>query len=206
MKGLMIIKKSIKLSLNDCSKKIKCLASIRSFSNYNKHIKGFTIIELLITVAIIGIIVAIAIPNMMNAWEKARQKRSMADLRSWGLAINSYFVDHGFFPFGNAGPVSPSFYLYQIILNTNELNPPPYKDGWDTNFYYWPGGDSPALSQTFTIASLGKDKTIDSVPVPMFKCFQCDIRFRNGKFFTKPEGPQIDYTQNTCDPANCSAH
>ncbi len=170
-------------------------------SNYCNN--GFTLIELLITIAIIGIIVAIAIPNMMNARDKARQKRSMADLRAWGLAINSYFVDHGFFPYGNEGEITTEFYLYTIIKSLQELSPPPYKDGWEKSFYYWPGGTSPNLSQNYTIASFGKDNLLDSTPLINFKCFQCDIRFRNGKFYTKPSGPQIDNHSGNCDPTTC---
>ncbi|MFZ5788886.1 MAG: type II secretion system protein, partial [Acidobacteriota bacterium] len=62
--------------------------------------KGFTLIELLIVVAIIGIIAAIAIPNLLNAINRGRQKRTMADIRSIATAIESYQVDFNFFPKG----------------------------------------------------------------------------------------------------------
>ena len=58
-----------------------------------RRIEGFTLIELLIVVAIIGIIAAIAIPNLLNAIDRGKQKRTMADLRSIGTAVESYAIE-----------------------------------------------------------------------------------------------------------------
>ncbi|HEX4825179.1 MAG TPA: prepilin-type N-terminal cleavage/methylation domain-containing protein, partial [Candidatus Polarisedimenticolaceae bacterium] len=63
-----------------------------------KSQKGFTLIELLIVVAIIGIIAAIAIPNLLNAIDRGKQKRTMADMRSIGTAVESYAVDQNVYP------------------------------------------------------------------------------------------------------------
>ncbi len=60
--------------------------------------KGFTLIELLIVVAIIGIIVAIAIPNLLNAIQRAKQKRTMGDMRTAGTAAEAYAVDFNHYP------------------------------------------------------------------------------------------------------------
>ena len=60
--------------------------------------KGFTLIELLIVVAIIGIIAAIAIPNLLNAIDRGKQKRTMADMRSIGTAMESFAVDNNVYP------------------------------------------------------------------------------------------------------------
>src|SRR5204863_8921356 len=46
-------------------------------------------LELLIVVAIIGILAAIAIPNLLTAMQRARQKRSMADMRTIATAWES---------------------------------------------------------------------------------------------------------------------
>ncbi len=56
---------------------------------------SFTLIELLIVVAIIGILAAIAVPNFLNAQVRAKVARSLADLRSIRTAMGMYSVDNG---------------------------------------------------------------------------------------------------------------
>ena len=63
-----------------------------------RNSKGFTLIELLIVVAIIGIIVAIAIPNLLNAIQRAKQRRTMGDMRSAATAVEAYAVDLNRYP------------------------------------------------------------------------------------------------------------
>ena len=60
-----------------------------------KNQKGFSLIELLIVVVIIGIIAAIAIPNLLNAVQRGKQKRSMSDMRALATAIEAYAVEEG---------------------------------------------------------------------------------------------------------------
>ncbi len=60
--------------------------------------RAFTLIELLIVVAIIAILAAIAVPNFLEAQTSAKVSRVAADLRSVSLALEAYGVDHAKYP------------------------------------------------------------------------------------------------------------
>lgn len=59
---------------------------------------AFTLIELLIVVAIIAILAAIAVPNFLNAQVRAKVARAQADMRTMVTAIESYRVDNNRVP------------------------------------------------------------------------------------------------------------
>src|SRR5881296_913792 len=112
--------------------------------------KGFTLIELLIVVAIIGIIAAIAIPNLLNAIDRGKQKRTMADMRSIGTAIESYAVDNNFYPknMANANAAAIGAYVAPIYIKTM-----PTTDGWNNQW----DADSTSTGSQYTITSPAKD-------------------------------------------------
>jgi len=60
--------------------------------------RAFTLIELLIVVAIIAILAAIAVPNFLEAQTRAKVSRFMSDLRSGAVALEAYVVDHNKYP------------------------------------------------------------------------------------------------------------
>lgn len=60
--------------------------------------KAFTLIELLIVVAIIAILAAIAIPNFLEAQTRSKASRAKADMRTVATALEAYFGDYNKYP------------------------------------------------------------------------------------------------------------
>ena len=145
--------------------------------------KGFTLIELLIVVAIIGIIAAIAIPNLLNAIDRGKQKRTMADMRSIGTAIESYAIDNNFYPQGMASvdAAGVSAFVSPIYIATV-----PTTDGWSNNWDI----DSDALGTEYTVTSIAKDASTGTNSGGTTNDFGCDILFTAGQFYQWPQGTQ----------------
>ncbi len=62
-------------------------------------LRGFTLIELLIVIAIILILIAIALPNFLEAQLRAKVVRVQADQRSVRVALESYYADRNDYPY-----------------------------------------------------------------------------------------------------------
>ena len=77
---------------------------------------AFTLIELLIVVAIIGVLAAIAVPNFLNAQTRAKIARVMGDHQAVGSALELYQIDQNGFPFPRR--------QYHYIEYVNELTTP----------------------------------------------------------------------------------
>ncbi len=156
--------------------------------------KGFTLIELLIVVAIIGIIVAIAIPNLLNAIQRAKQRRTMGDERSIATAIEAYGVDYNRYP-PAAGYTLPGGLSYggtTIGALADKVSPTyikvvPMADGWSS--YFQCSVDT--NGQNYILVSAGKDgSTSQPSTFGPTTNFNDDIVFSNGVFVNWPEGVQ----------------
>jgi general secretion pathway protein G len=137
---------------------------------------GFTLIELLIVVAIIGILAAIAIPLLQNALDKARQRATMADIRTIGRGIEAYQIDLSSFPIGTYPVIREALIPYQADVL-------PFRDHWRNDYDY----QSDGLSE-YTVTSFGKDG-IAGLPISLETRydFDRDIIFANGVFVAAVE-------------------
>ena len=146
----------------------------------NRKAKGFTLIELLIVVAIIGIIAAIAIPNLLNAIDRGKQKRTMADLRSVGTSVEEYAIDN------NIYPVAATMAALATSVEPIYIRICPSNDGWANLFVV------SSATTGYTVGSGGKDGGALTVVGGGGATgnFNDAIIFINGQFVQWPEGTQ----------------
>ena len=159
--------------------------------------RGFTILEVLIVVAIIGIVAAIAIANYLNALQKTKQKRTMADMRSVAMAWESRATDTKSYNAAAVGFTMPAsnitFSVFTTLLAPTYMRNIPRIDGWGYPLEFatdQPIGGSQAT--TYAIRSPGRDGVFSGTsytPGPTTG-FDCDIVYSSGSFVVWPEGTQ----------------
>jgi general secretion pathway protein G len=125
---------------------------------YKQAIKGFTLIEVMVVVVILGILATIIVPKIMSRPEQARVVKAKQDILSLESALDLYKLDNGSYPTTDQG-------LAALVTKPN-ANPEPrnWKDGgylkklpndpWGDSYQYLNDDDKLRI---YTYGPKGKD-------------------------------------------------
>jgi general secretion pathway protein G len=126
--------------------------------------KGFTLIELMIVMAVMAILVGIALPRFKGMKEEGNIAKAEGELRTLKIAIESYAIHHG-----NAYPANSNT-PFVSYLDSDSVGPGPQiissvlYDPFaasSTQEYYYRRGSGAGGSEYYVIGSVGPDGAID---------------------------------------------
>jgi len=117
-----------------------------------KNENGFTLVELMVVIVIIGVLAAIAIPAMSKQTDKAKVKRAMAELKTMKTAIDAYKAEKGLYPTTSQ---------INSVLMENGLNfgSASFKDPWANPYVY---STTNAAPTAYKLVSYGPDGGLSS--------------------------------------------
>jgi general secretion pathway protein G len=120
---------------------------------------GFTFIELMVVIVILGILAMVIAPNFMDAPDEARQSKARMDIKSIEAAIKLYKLDNGTYPSTEQGiealvkapetGILPKKWRKGGYLEKRNVP----KDPWGNEFIYL----SPGVNGDYDIISYGSD-------------------------------------------------
>jgi type IV pilus assembly protein PilA len=97
--------------------------------NQNKSSKGFTLVEIMIVVVIIGLLAAMAIPAFQKVRSSSQDKAVLNNMRQLGAAADQYFLENGTSTAAIASLVGSSAYVKALNTVANESYPLNFTQG-----------------------------------------------------------------------------
>jgi general secretion pathway protein G len=116
---------------------------------------GFTLIEIMVVLVIIGLLMGIVGPRLIRQEEKAKVKATRIQIETLGTALDTYRLDVGRYPATQEGLAA----LRQRPFGTDRWDGPYLKkdvpkDPWDRPYYYRSPGEG---GRPYDLYSLGAD-------------------------------------------------
>lgn len=130
----------MRLSGNLVNKETKSIGLVpRATSAQPKHAAGFTLIEVMVVIVILGVLAALIVPNVMGRGEKAKVDTTKITLNSVAGALDQYKLDNGHYPTMQEGglealvkqPATAKNWLAGGYLKGGYP-----KDSWDNDLQY----------------------------------------------------------------------
>jgi type IV pilus assembly protein PilA len=98
--------------------------------------KGFTLIELMIVIAIIGILAAIAIPAYQNYTIRAQVTEGLSLADGWKTAVSEFYAQNGLFPSGSSSTGSSTTIAVAGVTSGKYVSTITVVGGGEVDIYY----------------------------------------------------------------------
>ena len=116
---------------------------------------GFTLIELMIVVAIIAILAGILIPNFVNARAQAQTAACESNIRAIATALELYYADNQVYPTASGASVQPSLFTVNGVAYLNNTPKDPAAQSTGALYTLTTSQASGGSAATYTIACPG---------------------------------------------------
>ena len=130
---------------------------------------GFTLLEVLLVLAILGVIAAMVVPNLLGRQEEAYRKTTRINIAGLENSVKQYAAEHdGLFPEGNAEAVFQLLLNPEVDQHTGKQKAPYLEniplDAWKNSlrYEYPPTGNRTSATGKPAIWSCGADKQDDT--------------------------------------------
>ncbi|MBF9001879.1 MULTISPECIES: type II secretion system major pseudopilin GspG [Vibrio] len=120
---------------------------------------GFTLLEVMVVVVILGILASVVVPNLLGNKEKADQQKAITDIVALENALDMYKLDNSVYPTTDQG-------LEALVKKPSSPEPRNYRDGgyikrlpndpWGNAYQYLSPGDKGTID-VFTLGADGQE-------------------------------------------------
>jgi general secretion pathway protein G len=126
----------------------------------NKKQSGFTLLEVMVVIVILGILASLVVPNLLGNKEKADQQKAVSDISALEQALDMYKLDNSVYPTTDQG--------LEALVSKPAGSPEPrnYRDGgyikrlpldaWGNEYQYMSPGDNGTVD-IFTLGADGQE-------------------------------------------------
>lgn len=127
--------------------------------NRQKKTSGFTLLEVMVVLVILGLMASFIVPNLLGNKEKADQQKAVSDIVALENALDMYKLDNGVYPTTDQG-------LQALVTKPSSPEPRQYRTGgyikrlptdpWGNDYQYLSPGDNGVID-VFTLGADGQE-------------------------------------------------
>ncbi len=129
---------------------------MKQIRHSRKKAGGFTLLEIMVVIVILGILASVVVPNLLGNKEKADQQKAVTDIVALESALDMYKLDNSVYPTTDQG-------LEALVSKPSNPTPRNYRDGgyikrlpkdaWGNDYQYLNAGEHGVID----VFSLGAD-------------------------------------------------